>query len=684
MVCIQDDMFINAANIFQNLLLDSSIKQIISYANGNLYFPILDLDMNKVTNYFTNCQTNMQIISLEKIIPQLNLYFNSLFSLIKDINSNHIDYSKEYELTIISNLYAYSMKSLFFVLSNPNFSLEKSIIKELLFLFRNIVDAKNLAKICAEKLIPKELESNKKNIIKNGILDSLITVNNNNGVFYRMIESCQNFLTLLLFNMGNNADEEEEISVLDDTLNSILIYFVKSFSILYKTNKKYRILPDTEFINDGLSKHLSFKKQCATYNKILNKNYTGKKPFCLITYLWLFDTAAKGDIFKEFNKMKQDSEVFNMIRNIRDWPMRIRGMPSIVSADQIFFYLKVHRNKLIEDTLNIISIPEINLRKPLKVKFIDEQGVDEGGVRKEFFLLLIRQIFDADYGMFSYRVNTRIFWFNLFTFEPKIKFELIGVIMGLSFYNGVILDVKFPLVIYKKLLDWKLSLEDMKECDPDLYNSLKYLKETKEEKIEDIVCYNFTVTVDKFGEKVVIPLKPNGEQISITSQNKDEYIDLYLDWYFNKSIEENFSSFQKGFYRVVDRNLSHLLSPKELELIICGIQELNFIELEKSAIYEDGYNKNSSTIKLFWEVLHSFDEEKKKKFLFFVTGCDRAPINGLGSLIITISRFGPDSDKLPCAHTCFNHLLLPDYNNKEKIERCLQIAINNSEGFGMI
>lgn len=178
---------------------------------------------------------------------------------------------------------------------------------------------------------------------------------------------------------------------------------------------------------------------------------------------------------------------------------------------------------------------------------------------------------------------------------------------------------------------------------------------------------------------------------------------MYLEWYFNRSIENVFIPFRNGFYRVCDDKLFHILRPEELELIICGTQNLDFIELEKSARYDDGYEKDSETIKNFWEVIHSLSTDEKKKFLFFVTGCDRAPINGLGkyywpifnykfnliflflgSLIITISRFGPDSDKLPCAHTCFNHLLLPDYENKEKLRERLVIAIKNSEGFGLM
>ncbi len=127
-----------------------------------------------------------------------------------------------------------------------------------------------------------------------------------------------------------------------------------------------------------------------------------------------------------------------------------------------------------------------------------------------------------------------------------------------------------------------------------------------------------------------------------------------------------------------------MLRPEELELIICGTQNLNFFELEKSTRYDDGYDKDSVTIKHFWEIVHSLPQDCQKKFLSFLTGCDRAPINGLGSLIITITRFGPDSDKLPCAHTCFNHLLLPDYQNKDKLRERLIIAIENAEGFGLM
>ena len=212
----------------------------------------------------------------------------------------------------------------------------------------------------------------------------------------------------------------------------------------------------------------------------------------------------------------------------------------------------------------------------------------------------------------------------------------------------------------------------MKECDNELYNNLNYILNQDNPKLEEELDSNFTVVDDKFGERIIIPLKPGGENII-----------LYIDWYFNKSIEEYFGSFEKGFYKVFNRNLTKILTPQELELIICGTQILDFHELKIAAVYEE-FDKNSETIKYFWEILFDFNEEEKKKFLSFVTGCDRAPIDGLGSLPITITNGGSDINQLPTAHTCFNNLILPDYKDKEKMKKALLTAINYSEGFGLI
>jgi len=60
------------------------------------------------------------------------------------------------------------------------------------------------------------------------------------------------------------------------------------------------------------------------------------------------------------------------------------------------------------------------------------------------------------------------------------------------------------------------------------------------------------------------------------------------------------------------------------------------------------------------------------------------PIKGLGNLNFVISRNGADEERLPSAHTCFNHLLLPEYTTKEKLKAQLLKAISDTEGFHII
>lgn len=100
--------------------------------------------------------------------------------------------------------------------------------------------------------------------------------------------------------------------------------------------------------------------------------------------------------------------------------------------------------------------------------------------------------------------------------------------------------------------------------------------------------------------------------------------------------------------------------------------------------YDGGYTADSQIIKDFWLIVHDLPLEDKRKLLQFATGSDRVPVGGLIRLKLIIARNGPDSDRLPTAHTCFNVLLLPEYETKEKLNDRLLKAINYAKGFGML
>jgi hypothetical protein len=184
---------------------------------------------------------------------------------------------------------------------------------------------------------------------------------------------------------------------------------------------------------------------------------------------------------------------------------------------------------------------------------------------------------------------------------------------------------------------------------------------------------------------VSVPLCEDGESRLVTPSNVREYVELYKNWILVSSIEHQFSAFRRGFLQVCggqDSVLS-MFAPDELELLICGNPTLDFYALERNTHYEDGYDENSPAVRYFWSVIHSLPLEQQKLFLKFVSGSDRAPIAGLGSLNLVISRSGGSLDALPTSHTCFNHLLLPNYLNEEVMRDKLLIAIKESEGFGL-
>ena len=169
-----------------------------------------------------------------------------------------------------------------------------------------------------------------------------------------------------------------------------------------------------------------------------------------------------------------------------------------------YCFIEVRRENLIEDALNILSKVGMNFKKEIKVKFINEEGIDSGGVRKEFFQLIVKQIFDPDYSMFHYNDETRTYWFNSDTFEPRIKFELIGFILGLALYNSVILDVHFPRAIYKKLLGYKLDFSDFVDFSPSISQSLKFILAYKNPDLQEVMTFSFSIDVDTYGQFITI------------------------------------------------------------------------------------------------------------------------------------------------------------------------------------
>ncbi|KAH1021653.1 hypothetical protein HUJ04_011149 [Dendroctonus ponderosae] len=162
-----------------------------------------------------------------------------------------------------------------------------------------------------------------------------------------------------------------------------------------------------------------------------------------------------------------------------------------------------------------------DLKKQLVVEFEGEQGIDEGGVSKEFFQLVIEEIFNPDYAMFTMQNESQTVWFNPTSFESTAQFTLIGIVLGLAIYNNIILAVNFPMVLYRKLMGRKGSFEDLVDWNPILYSSLKQMLEFEDADLEEVFMQTFRISYqDVFGTIINYDLKDKGDKIPVTQENK--------------------------------------------------------------------------------------------------------------------------------------------------------------------
>jgi len=289
--------------------------------------------------------------------------------------------------------------------------------------------------------------------------------------------------------------------------------------------------------------------------------------------------------------------------------------------------------------------------------------------------------------MFTYNEETRAYWFNPTSFENDAQFTLIGIVVGLALYNNIILDMRFPMVVYRKLMGQKGTFEDLNELSPTLFRSLTSMLEYQGDDMEDVFMQSFQVGfTDVFGAKLTHDLRPDGSQVMVNRTNVQEFADSYAAFLLNVSVERQFGAFRRGFNMVTDESpLWLLFRPDEVELLVCGSKDYDFRELEAGTEYDGGFTRDSPSVRRFWEVVHEqLTEEQRRRLLEFTTGSDRVPVGGLRKLKLIVARNGPDTDRLPTAHTCFNVLLLPDYRSGEKMKEMLLKAITYSKGFGML
>uniref|UniRef100_A0A8B9RGM2 E3 ubiquitin-protein ligase n=1 Tax=Astyanax mexicanus TaxID=7994 RepID=A0A8B9RGM2_ASTMX len=353
------------------------------------------------------------------------------------------------------------------------------------------------------------------------------------------------------------------------------------------------------------------------------------------------------------------------------------------------FEMKLHRGNIFEESYRrIMSLkrPDV-LKARLWIEFESEKGLDYGGVAREWFFLLSKEMFNPYYGLFEYsatdnytlQINPNS---GLCNEDHLSYFKFIGRVAGMAVYHGKLLDGFFIRPFYKMMLGKQISLNDMESVDSEYYNSLKWILENDPMDLD----LRFCIDEDNFGQIYRVILLHHLTAVLLLSFIFSLH-SLVIQWRFVNRVQKQMNAFMEGFTELILIDLIKIFDENELELLMCGLGDVDVNDWRQHTVYKNGYCPNHPVIQWFWKAVLLMDAEKRIRLLQFVTGTSRVPMNGFAELygsngpqLFTIEQWGTP-DKLPRAHTCFNRLDLPSYESFDDLREKLLMAVENAQGF---
>ncbi|KAL8764985.1 MAG: hypothetical protein Q9209_007786 [Squamulea sp. 1 TL-2023] len=334
-------------------------------------------------------------------------------------------------------------------------------------------------------------------------------------------------------------------------------------------------------------------------------------------------------------------------------------------------------------------------------------------------------------------------WFQPCSQEAPYKYELIGLLFSLAMYNGLPLPVNLPLAFYHKLQGSQtIYPNQIADGWPALAKGLQSLLDWSEGDVEDVFVRTYDFSFESLGETFTIDIQRYGsledyyaqrgqlpsqtpicntgrdcdlssspiipgieddckahEDATIekeattksyhpsapmvTNKNRVQYVQDYIYWLTDRSIEREFKAFAHGFFTCISPQALTLFSAREFKRLLEGTQNVTVEDLRRITHYDGGYTPAHETIQDFWRTVEDFSPTQIASFLEFVTASDRLPITGSDNMYISIQKNGEGDDRLPTSSTCYGRLLLPAYSSRAVLKEKLCLAIENSKGFGV-
>ncbi|KAL7839153.1 hypothetical protein SRHO_G00258110 [Serrasalmus rhombeus] len=450
---------------------------------------------------------------------------------------------------------------------------------------------------------------------------------------------------------------------------------------------------------------------------------------------WLRKDLKPSLLFQELEKGKKRAQLLLqyiphviphknrvlLFRNIVTKEKETLGLVETSSASPHVTHITIRRSRMLEDGYDQLRrLPVNSIKGVIRVKFVndlgvDEAGIDQDGVFKEFLEEIIKKVFNPALNLFkTTNGNERLYpspTSNIHENHLQL-FEFVGKMLGKALYEGIVVDVPFASFFLSQVLGHHHSsfysyIDELPSLDSEFYKNLTSIKRYD----GDVSDLGLTLSYDEdvMGQLVCHELIPGGKTMPVTNENKISYIHLMAHFRMHTQIKDQTVAFIRGFRSIINPEWLHMFSTPEVQRLISGDNaEIDLDDLKKHTVYYGGFHSSHRVIIWLWDILSSdFTPEERAMFLKFVTSCSRPPLLGfaylkppfsircvevsddqdtgdtLGSVLrgfFTIRKKEPGG-RLPTSSTCFNLLKLPNYSKKSILRDKLRYAISMNTGF---
>ncbi|XP_040051528.2 ubiquitin-protein ligase E3B [Gasterosteus aculeatus] len=450
---------------------------------------------------------------------------------------------------------------------------------------------------------------------------------------------------------------------------------------------------------------------------------------------WLRKDLKPSLLFQELEKGKKRAQLLLqyiphviphknrvlLFRNIVTKEKESLGLIETSSASPHVTHITIRRSRMLEDGYDQLRrLPANSIKGVIRVKFVndlgvDEAGIDQDGVFKEFLEEIIKKVFNPALNLFKTTSgNERLYPSpTSYIHENHLQlFEFVGKMLGKAMYEGIVVDVPFASFFLSQVLGhhhstFYSSIDELPSLDSEFYKNLTSIKRYD----GDIGDLGLSLSYDEdvMGQLVCHELIPGGKTMPVTNENKISYIHLMAHFRMHTQIKEQTAAFIRGFRSIINSEWLHMFSTPEVQRLISGDNaEIDLDDLKKHTVYYGGFHSSHRVIIWLWDILSSdFTSDERAMFLKFVTSCSRPPLLGfaylkppfsircvevsddqdtgdtLGSVLrgfFTIRKKEPGG-RLPTSSTCFNLLKLPNYSKKSILRDKLRYAISMNTGF---